>query len=112
MIGKTYCIDNSDLIKRFREKIYAAKERIKEFPILDSIFNFQFYEIEINSIGKLPNNVVLNLLMSSNYKTAYTQNNLQQNEGTYFELKQLEYGLNSFLKINLIQNNIKNSQIG
>ena len=99
MIGKTYCIDNSDLIKTFTEKIHTAKERIKEFPILDSIFNnFKSYEIEINSKGRLPNNVVLNLLMSSNYKTVYTQNHLQQNEGTYFELKQLEYGLNSFFK--------------
>lgn len=91
MIETINCIDNTKKINYNRERLKQAKERINNFPVLNSIFkNFDNYQKEVEDGNDLPSNVLFNLFTSERYYESFTQNNLIQSQGAYFLLKKVE----------------------
>lgn len=92
-----FCNDNSKFLKNLRDRLELAKERIINFPILNSIFNgFKDYETLLNEGRSLPKNIVFILISGDNYENSYTQRNLLQSAGTINAIKLLEDAINQF----------------
>jgi len=104
LIGVINCIDNTRKIEHQKKKLDTAKGRIREFKILNAVFNnFKDFENLLNSTNELPPNLVLNLISSDYYKTGYIQSNLDKNPGTHYELKKLDESMVLFSHSNSVR---------
>lgn len=94
VIESISCADNTDKKKFMEKRLKIAKERIKEFNVLDSIFkNFNDYDKIISEGNDLPKNVIFNLFATDHYDGI---------QGTYHDLKNLESALGHFFNANSV----------